>query len=426
MIAFQLVEFVATWLECIIGILMVSRVVAEKKERQKKVYFAALLIATVAYGINQIQLLSLAASFIGVLGIAIGVRALYKAQIGDCLGGSIAYMILIYMIDFLIISIWANIFGDEQFGAYVTQMYSVGRILCIVLTKSTLLCIYIFLFKRFVHGSYSIKKNLWIAIAALGILVGYFGKNTVNMIGDYLLTIWIFLIALTLTALYSGIQYLNYHNAENQMKLAEERNQMLAENYRNLIQNYRDNQIQSHDLKNHYLVIQGLIREKKFDLLESYIEKIGTVKEGKISGSWTGISTLDLLLEYKRSEAQKKEISFQIIADKIQLRLTEQELVALFGNAIDNAIEACGKLNHSERWIRLSIRNVHNMTFIKITNPSKEIPEIREKRMLSAKEKNKKFGWGMASMQVIVDKYEGTIHGGYKDGIFSLQISFFD
>ena len=426
MTIFQQIELIATWLECIIGVKMVSGIIVKKIKRPKGVYLFALLIASIAYGINQIQLLSLVSSLTGVLGIALGVRIFYKAKAKDCLAGSVSYIILIYIIDFLTMSVCATVLGDEQFGMYITQGYSIWRFFYIMLTKLILLGVYIFVSKKFVKGPYLINRNVWISIMILGIVVHYFGKITVRRIEDHLLIIWLFLIALTVTILYSRMQYLNYRDAEDKMKLAEERIQMLAENYSNLIKNYRDNQIQSHDLKNHYLVLQELLKEKKFDMAEQYIEKLGVVKEVSANGDWTGISILDHLLEYKRNEALNKDITFQIVSDKIHLKLTEQELVALFGNAIDNSLEACKKIEPSKRWIRVSIRNVHNMTFIKILNSSKGFSNVGQSVIPSTKEKNTKFGWGMTSMQIIVEKYKGTLKYNCKDEVFSLQISFYD
>ncbi|MFR5030017.1 MAG: sensor histidine kinase [Blautia hansenii] len=426
MTIFQQIELMATWLECIIGVKMVSGIIAKKIKRPKGVYLFTLLIALIAYGINQIQLLSLVSSLTGVLGITFGVKIFYKAKVKDCLAGSVSYIILIYIIDFLTMSVCATVLGDEQFGMYITQGYSIWRIFYIILTKIILLGVYIFVSKKFVKGPYSINRNVWISIMILGIVVHYFGKITVRRMEDHLLIIWLFLIALTVTILYSRMQYLNYCDAEDKMKLAEERIQMVAENYSNLIKNYRDNQIHNHDLKNHYLVLQELLKEKKFDTAERYIEKLGVIREVSVNGDWTGISILDHLLEYKRNEALNKEITFQIISDKIHLKLTEQELVALFGNAIDNALEACEKIEPSKRWIRLSIRNVHNMTFIKIMNSSKEFPNSSQTVIPSTKEKSKKFGWGMTSMHLIVEKYNGTLKYNYRDSMFSLQISFYD
>ncbi len=36
-----------------------------------------------------------------------------------------------------------------------------------------------------------------------------------------------------------------------------------------------------------------------------------------------------------------------------------QEQMALFGNLLDNAIEACEMLKEEDRWIRLTIRKSH-------------------------------------------------------------------
>ena len=108
MTIFQLVEFMVTWLECVIGIKMVSGVIAKKNERSKAVYIFTLLIATTIYGINQIQLFSVFSSLIALLGIALGVKLIYKAKTKDCLAGAISYIILIYLIDFFTMSVCAT------------------------------------------------------------------------------------------------------------------------------------------------------------------------------------------------------------------------------------------------------------------------------------------------------------------------------
>ena len=123
MTIFQQIELMATWLECIIGVKMVSGIIAKKIKRPKGVYLFTLLIALIAYGINQIQLLSLVSSLTGVLGITFGVKIFYKAKVKDCLAGSVSYIILIYIIDFLTMSVCATVLGDEQFGMYITQGY---------------------------------------------------------------------------------------------------------------------------------------------------------------------------------------------------------------------------------------------------------------------------------------------------------------
>ena len=66
------------------------------------------------------------------------------------------------------------------------------------------------------------------------------------------------------------------------------------------------------------------------------------------------------------------------------------------------------------------------MVFIKIMNSTEVEPTSKRGELLSDKEDSKRFGWGMMSMQSIVEKYNGSISFNTKDGVFNLLLSFFD
>ena len=200
---------------------------------------------------------------------------------------------------------------------------------------------------------------------------------------------------------------------------------MLADNYERMIHQYRNTQIQNHDIRNHYLVVRELVKNGEYDRAEAYMDALDTDKTDAAFRVRTGIPVLDILLEYKQSEAAEAHIRFEVISDYVQLALTQQEIVALFGNAVDNAIDACKKMETGTRQIRIAIRNVNEMTFIKVTNSFDGLPEMRDKKLLSSKNAGKEYGWGMTSMQVIVDKYGGTMDVGYEHGRFELVIAFY-
>ena len=58
-----------------------------------------------------------------------------------------------------------------------------------------------------------------------------------------------------------------------------------------------------------------------------------------------------MLLNYKVSEAKKKEIRVAISSDQVTFELPDREITALFGNALDNAIEACEKVEEDKKWV---------------------------------------------------------------------------
>lgn len=426
MILFQVIEFLATYIESIIGILIVSRLLVDENVKWKCTLIASCAVACSVWFANQYQLFSLFTTLVGIVGIALSVKIIYKAKLADALMLSVAYLLLIYVIDFLSMSIWGILSGNEQFGAHVIQNFSVERLYHICLTKVILIVLYVFVLRKFVAENQLVVRKLWAGIIIFGILVFYFGEITFKQANVQLLAIWCLLMLIVLFGAYSGIQYFHYQKEKNQIIWAKELNHIVAQNYENMIQNYRDNQIQSHDIKNHFLVIEGLVKDKKYEAAEEYINSLKETRVNPISQVRTGVDILDFLLEYKRCEAVQNQINFEVVADKIQLKLTEQEITALFGNALDNAIEACKRMAEGIRWLHITIRKVNDMTFIKVANSFEQTLEEKDKKLLSTKSNEKEFGWGMMSMQVIVDKYGGTIRTGYEIGHFVLMISFYN
>lgn len=166
---------------------------------------------------------------------------------------------------------------------------------------------------------------------------------------------------------YCGTVYLQYEASRRELQFAEERNQMLADNYAHMIHQYRNMQIRNHDIRNHYLVLQELVKKGAYDRAERYIDELETEKKDAPARVRTGIPVLDILLEYRQNEAMGENIHFEVISDQIQLELTD-------------------------------------------------------KKLLSSKSGGKEYGWGMTSMQVIVDRYGGTLEADFENHQFTLVI----
>ena len=167
------------------------------------------------------------------------------------------------------------------------------------------------------------------------------------------------------------------------------------------------------------------MKNRDFDEAKEYVEQLNSA-EMQSPKQRTRISVLDILIEYKRKEAKAHKIHMDIIADFIELKLTEREIVALFGNLFDNAIEACSKIQDDSKWIRVVIRRVQEMIFIKIANSYIEQPILDENKFVSIKKGKRMHGLGMTSMKMIVEKYEGNIEVDYDSENFTVMISFFN
>ena len=182
-----------------------------------------------------------------------------------------------------------------------------------------------------------------------------------------------------------------------------------------------------HDMKNHYYVLTEYAKTNEYEKLSQYIEKL---LEDFIEANqyvYTGNDILDLILSQKKAIAEQKGIQFRVnTMSFINIPLNEKEICALFGNLLDNAIEACAKVEEDEKKISIRIEERKQMFFVEIRNTIKEVPVIRNNRLISHKKGNNLHGYGLKSVQRIVDAYDGIITYEIEESEFVASLTIFD
>lgn len=426
MIILQVIEFMATFIEAFVGIWIIANMLSEKPINKKKTMLFTLIFTFIAWIFNQYSLFSVFISIYGIVGIMMGACMIYKVNPLDSLVLSIFYMVLIYIIDFFSISVFGLIFKEEQFAKIVASAFSKERVCFLALSKTLLITIsYIFVKKWLSKIDLPVRK-MWVGVVLSLFFLYSLVKNTFLAVDQEILWSWGTFLAVVLLGIYSVVQYINYLREKSEVDLAMERNRMQLETYDKLIQAYRENQIFYHDLKNQYLVIENYLKNKEYDKAEEYMKELKVIKFDSLYKQRTGNRAVDILLDYKIKEAEAQQIYVNAAIDVIDLKLTDQELTALLGNALDNAIEACKKMEHGVKWIRITIRKVQEMTLIKISNSYEYQPHEKTGIFVSTKNNPQAHGLGIKSMRMIVEKYEGKLKADYSQGEFSLIVSFFN
>ena len=96
------------------------------------------------------------------------------------------------------------------------------------------------------------------------------------------------------------------------------------------------------------------------------------------------------------------------------------DICTILSNALDNAIEACIKINNpADRYINVKI-SVDNGFFISVTNPSTEAPKKRAGIIISSKKDKENHGLGLKSIKRTVDKHGGDMLVKYENDVFTL------
>lgn len=211
---------------------------------------------------------------------------------------------------------------------------------------------------------------------------------------------------------------------ENEFLLIKE--EMERQKYEELTAAIEMNRELVHDTKNHYLIISEYERTGEYEKMHQYIEEI---KKDFIKINpqiYTGNRILDLVLSQKRMQAERRGIAYELQAMPLaKLPFEDREICTLFGNLLDNAIEACAKVNGAGR-IRVKIEKQKNLIFIEIANTAEEVPVKRGKGFLTSKADKVGHGYGLKSVQRIVEAYEGVVSYEVKEKEFIVTLSFFD
>lgn len=176
-----------------------------------------------------------------------------------------------------------------------------------------------------------------------------------------------------------------------------------------------------HDLKYQIRAIaqSGEVKEEIIKEIEDSIYIYDSVVK-------TGNQTLDVILTEKSLVCRKNSISFTCVVDGNRLNfINAVDLFTLFGNAIDNAIEAVSELEEDYRVISLTTKLNGNIFSVTLRNYY--AGELKFNGTLPQTTKNDKayHGFGLKSIKQITERYGGDVYVNAEDGVFNLNLLFF-
>lgn len=176
-----------------------------------------------------------------------------------------------------------------------------------------------------------------------------------------------------------------------------------------------------HDLKHQVQAIRAVKDEKE---RETYLEKIEKSVQIYSAIVRTGNEILDTILTEKSLICENSGIHINCVADGSLLAfMNPVDLYTLFGNALDNAIEAVTKLESKEkRVIDIMLYERQSFLMLQIVNPMCGEVKFEDGLPLTTKAKNGYHGYGMKSMLHTIQKYEGHLTTEVKNGCFYFNV----
>ena len=141
----------------------------------------------------------------------------------------------------------------------------------------------------------------------------------------------------------------------------------------------------------------------------------------------TGNEALDVLLTEKSFLCQKDHIIFTCTADGIPVSfMSSMDIYSLFGNILDNAIEAVQRIPYTEqenrRVIDFTLTRRNSFLMIQERNYFTGALDMKDGLPTTKKQDENYHGYGMKSIQMIVSKYCGNMSFRQDGDIFILDI----
>lgn len=170
-----------------------------------------------------------------------------------------------------------------------------------------------------------------------------------------------------------------------------------------------------HDLKHFLNRVEDKLDEEELQQLRAAVEFYD-------SNIRTGSEVLDVILCEKALLCQQNGIQFQCMADGSLLSfLTAVQIYTIFGNVMDNAVEAVSKLDDPEKkLICLTCRQINNHLVIEQSNFC--VPGSNTER--TSKMDASRHGFGLKSIRYIAGRYGGTVEIRQNEDMFFLSICF--
>lgn len=311
-------------------------------------------------------------------------------------------------------------------GAVRNQMMAVYLTACIVLTvvtaearlKSIQLALshQILLVSLMIVGAATLDKLLDVAIIIhdLGL------PRSICLLIEGISLLMLFILVLLL----AEICYLGQVYHQNQE--LKEKHLMEAYEYKEyeVLKASADNMREwRHDLKSQLHTVAYLMNKGNYEDAIRFVNSLYGSTEKELSSINIGNPVLGVVIAMRKKRAEQSGIRFYYQTMWcVDVKLNDAELAALLGNLLDNAVEACERIqNCSDRFIHLTIAPCREMMKITVENSFDGRIQKKNGKFISLKEK---AGHGIGTIRVkkLVESCGGYLEYQIDETVFRVHI----
>lgn len=203
-------------------------------------------------------------------------------------------------------------------------------------------------------------------------------------------------------------------------EIEEYENSLLSRQVEEIRNTYQKMRGWRHDYRNHMQVLKSYVERKQWEECKLYILQMNQDLCEVDHVIKTGNVMADAIVNSKVSLAKSKKIALDVTAMIPEgLPISDVVFCIIFGNLMDNAIEACEKMEQKEeQFVRIYIGMFQKQFYISITNSTNQ--KIRRKNFYSTKGEG--HGFGLGRIDRIVKARHGYLNRKNEPGVFATEI----
>lgn len=267
--------------------------------------------------------------------------------------------------------------------------------------------------KSFSKSTFNVTILLFIAMIMESIIDTFSRIFSTQNIGSAII-IKTYILVISLLILFLIMMILRNNTVITDLEITEELLYKEKKNYEISKQNIESINAMVHDFKHTLHHIQDKVNDDELDSIKKSIK----LYELNIK---TGNQILDSIIFEKQIVCANKKIQLTCMANGSSLSfIAPYHLYSLFGNALDNAIEAVSKVSDvDKKIIGISVTQDSSYIYIEIYNYfTNDIYDITSKKDINH------HGYGLKNIEYVANLYNGKLEINKSDDMFSLLISF--
>lgn len=323
------------------------------------------------------------------------------------------------------IEISSGFYGQGDFTSIFPNLF-VFSIYLIVYVFSYSLCYVFFGRKIETDESLKMEKSFIFVFSAFILIVDILLNaivvyNPISEAKVYMYVIGVYNILCCCIALYLQFEVALRRKIENTFEFMQQMWAKTKKQYDLSKKSIEMINMKCHDFK-HQIRQSGesqVVNSKTLEELEEYVKVYDSCTR-------TGNEAVDVIISEKTLLCNKHKINLTCIIDEASLSfMSEEDVYALFGNILDNAIEAVMDLEESKRVISLQVKMKNEMLVIQETNYFAGNLLLKNGLPQTTKTKKELHGVGTKSIRFIVEKYGGECVFFNEENVFKVNIILF-